>query len=123
MFQGARNKTEAGTKYEQMAERHLLEKGYRFLGRNVRVRGGEIDLLFEDWSRGTGVLVLVEVRMRDPRSFETPEESLRPAKIECLKRAARMFLLKYRGKAQELRFDLVAVSGATIRHHEDFLRE
>jgi putative endonuclease len=123
MFRNARTKTETGTKYEQLAERHLLDKGYRLLGRNVRVRGGEIDLLFEDWGRSAGVLVFVEVRMRDPRSFETPEESLGQAKRERLRRAAIMILSRYRGNASEVRFDLVAVSGSDIRHHEDFIRE
>jgi hypothetical protein len=34
-----------------------------------------------------------------------------------------VILSRYRGNAQEVRFDLIAVSGSTIRHHEDFIRD
>ena len=115
------SKSAVGAKYENLAEGYLRGRGYRFVGRNFRIRGGEIDLIFEDWSANSGVLVLVEVRMRDPRSFVSPEESITGTKALRLKRAAVVYLSRYRGGAKEVRFDLIAIRGDSIHHHCDFI--
>jgi len=52
---------------EDAAAALLESHGYRILGRNVRVPGGEIDLVALDGA----VLVFVEVKRRDSRRFGT----------------------------------------------------
>ncbi len=42
---------------ERTAARHLTRRGYRILGRNLRNRFGEIDILAEDPDRRTVVVV------------------------------------------------------------------
>ncbi|HEX6030106.1 MAG TPA: YraN family protein, partial [Tepidiformaceae bacterium] len=68
---------------ERLAANHLEAAGMRVLDRNVRVPGGEIDLLAEDGDD----LVFVEVRTR--RGAEgAAVESLTPAKIRRMWRCA-----------------------------------
>jgi putative endonuclease len=45
---------------EEVALRHLQEKGYRLLGKNRRTPFGEVDLFMEK----DGVYVVVEVKQR-----------------------------------------------------------
>jgi putative endonuclease len=123
MFSGARSKSKVGERYERLAEKNLLEKGYCLIQRNFRARRGEIDLIFEDWTQGKGELVFVEVRMRDSRSFQSPEESLVGNKEERLKRAARAYLVRYQGRAVNVRFDLVAIHGERVTHYLNFIRD
>ena len=117
------SKTDTGAKFERLAEDHLTGIGYRFLARNFRIRGGEIDLIFEDWSGAQGVLVLVEVRMRSANSLLLPEESITSQKEARLKKAAVAYISRYRGRAKEVRFDLVAIRGTTLTHFRDFIRD
>ena len=123
MFQGSKTKTEVGTRFERMAEAHLVGLGYRLIGRNFRIKGGELDLIFEHWSHHSGVLVFVEVRMRDPRSFQTPEESLIGKKRKRILNTAKVYLANYNGRAQQIRFDLVAIRGMSLVHYPDFFGE
>ena len=123
MFQGISTKAGIGAKFERMSEDYFVQKGYRLIQRNFRIKGGEIDLILEEGRPGSSVLVFVEVRMRDPRSFETPEESLRGKKRVRLIKAAKFFLTRYDGQAQEVRFDLISIRGDSVVHHQDFFRE
>ena len=117
------SKTEVGSRFERRAEAYLLSRGYRVIGRNVRFRCGEIDLVCET-NEGTGPgLVLVEVRMRAVDAMVGPEESLIGAKQGRFKRAARMYLSRYRGRATWVRLDLIAVQGERVSHYENFLQE
>ncbi|WP_117237597.1 YraN family protein [Thermus sediminis] len=73
---------------EEVALGHLLEKGYRLLGRNRRTPFGEVDLLMER----DGVHVVVEVKQRSSRAFGTPLEALTPGKVARLLASARFLL-------------------------------
>lgn len=57
--------SDKGRSGEDAAAAFLTASGYRVLGRNVRVPGGEIDAVCLD---GT-TLVVVEVKRRDSSSF------------------------------------------------------
>jgi putative endonuclease len=74
------------------AERHaadwLAAQGLTVIARNVRYRGGEIDLVCRD--RDT--LVFVEVRQRSSASFGGAAASITEAKRRRLVLAARIFL-------------------------------
>ncbi len=61
---------------EDLAARHLADRGYTILARNWRCAHGELDLVARDGD----CLVLVEVRTRRGRALGTPEESITPAK-------------------------------------------
>ena len=114
------SKRAVGFRFEKLAEEHLLGLGWRLLARNFTVRGGELDLVFEETAASGVFLVFVEVRMRRERGLD-PRETMNPLKIRRLHRAGAVFLMKYRGRAKGVRFDLVGIHGGELRHFRDFI--
>jgi putative endonuclease len=101
-------RTETGRVGEEIAARHLAERGLTILERNVRFRDGEIDLVAEEGP----VLVFVEVRRRKGRDAGTAAESVTAKKRARVVRAARRWLARHpREAARPVRFDVVAVDG------------
>jgi putative endonuclease len=93
----------AGDAAERLAARHLEERGYRIVARNVRSKVGELDLVARDGE----VLCFIEVRLRrDGRGAE----SVDAGKRRRLVRAARQYLVARRLGEPRCRFDVVAVT-------------
>jgi Predicted endonuclease distantly related to archaeal Holliday junction resolvase len=69
---------ETGRLGESLAERYFRGKGWTILGRNVRVKFGELDLVALD----EGELVIVEVRTRSIGKVLPAEETVGPRKTE-----------------------------------------
>lgn len=97
----------AGRWGEEEAERYLRRKGYRPVGRRVRVGRDELDLLM----RADAVLVFVEVKTRADESFGRPISAVDQAKRRTLSRAAVRYLMELREKPEYIRFDVVEVVG------------
>jgi putative endonuclease len=96
-----------GAAGEQLARRHLEQRGYRFVAANWRRPYGELDLIMRDGN----VLVFVEVKTRSSERLVTAEESLAPAQARRLLRGAQHFL----AEREELaglywRIDLIAIT-------------
>ncbi|NDD93025.1 hypothetical protein EBZ37_13200, partial [bacterium] len=70
-----RHKRAIGQDSEERAKALLISKGYRILGQNLTYRQGELDLVCEEVRNGRMILIFVEVRKRDPRSWVSPEAS------------------------------------------------
>ena len=115
------SKRAVGFRFEKRAEEHLLGLGWRLLARNFTVRGGELDLVFEETTVSGLCLVFVEVRMRRAGGLD-PRETLDPLKVMRLHRAGAVFLMRYRGFAKAVRFDLVGIHGGELRHFRDWIR-
>jgi len=108
---------ELGELGEEFAARHLRARGWVLLGRRLRTRAGEVDLL----AREGGELVCVEVKTSraqhvplargvDPargRLNEHPGERWQPAQERRLARAARLLAREH--GAGHARLDLVEV--------------
>ena len=77
---------ETGRYGESLAERYFSGKGWTILGRNVRVRGGEIDLVAVDGEE----MVVVEVRTRTIGKTLPAEESVGPRILRVLVRSGRI---------------------------------
>ncbi len=108
---------EAGDFHEALAALHLRKLGWRILGSQVRYRVGEIDLVAEEPLPGGGwALVFVEVRSRNSDAWVSPEESVKGAKLARLRRAVAFYLAGYRGRACEVRIDLIAFRDAEMSH-------
>jgi putative endonuclease len=104
----------AGDAAEAQACARLEAAGCRILGRNVRFREGEIDIVADDG----GTLVFVEVRMRRSDGFGGAVGSVDAFKRRRLVRAAQHFLLQHYGTGSRLppcRFDVVTADGDGIR--------
>lgn len=106
-----RDKLQLGKKGEEIAAKYLQKKGYRILGRNFRIRYGEIDIVAIDSSTDPGqdVLVFVEVKTRDTNDFVSPEESITPHKIKSLVRTAEYYKMIHTELPKLLRIDFVGV--------------
>ena len=108
--QSAERRGRAG---ETLAALLLRLKGYRILGRRVRTRAGEIDLVARS---PRGVLCFVEVKARpDARAAIDSVAMRQRARIE---RAANLFVSTKPQLAQAaMRFDIVTVSPRALPRH------
>jgi putative endonuclease len=89
-----------------LAVRHLEARGYRILGRNVRLKSGEIDIVAEEG----GCLVLVEVRLRRGGSAGWALESVARLKQQRLRRLAAEYCAGLASPPAAVRIDVVAIS-------------
>lgn len=104
-----------GRQGEDAAALYLRLRGYRVLGRNVRTRGGEIDLIARRW----GVVVFVEVKARSAADGFDPSGRVDREKVARLRRAADVWLQRY-GRESRARLDVIGVcEGRVVEHWED----
>lgn len=93
-----------GRRSERAAERYLIRRGWKILGRNVSLAGGELDLV----AARRGVLAFCEVKARhDGREAVT---ALRNTQADRTDRAAGAYLAKrpeFQGHRDRL--DLITV--------------
>jgi len=108
---------------EDQAERHLQRRGYRCLGKRVRVgRRGELDLIMRDGE----TLVFIEVKTRGDEEFGRPVAAVNARKRRAICRAAIGYLRLLGFPRRMFRFDVVEVIGTPedgapheIRHLEN----
>lgn len=93
---------------EIVATRWLVAHGYRLLARNVRYRGGELDIVA---SLGT-LLVFVEVRARRAGSRVDPLETFSLRKRRRVIATAQRWLQEHSPTVRRCRFDIIAVREA-----------
>jgi putative endonuclease len=108
-----------GRAAEAAAARHLEARGWRLLGRNVRVGRGELDLI----ARRGRVLAFVEVKARRTRTCGTPEDAVTPQKRRQIARLAELWLAARpwaTAGVRDVRFDIISVDltcyPAAVRH-------
>lgn len=97
---------ELGKDGEAIAEKLLIQKGYRILERNWRFRKNEIDLI----AIGDGIMVFVEVKSRRNTEFGHPTESIDMPKIRRTVSAAEAYIRKKRFDGN-IRFDIICIVG------------
>ena len=109
---------------ERYVEAFLRRKGYIILERDWRHGGSlcDIDLICKTADETT--IVFVEVKTRSADDITLPEDAVTPNKMRRLGRAADNYV-KMNDITEDLRFDIVALIGATgsdeveINHIED----
>jgi putative endonuclease len=99
-----------GEPAEDLAVAYLEREGLKILERNYRCKMGEIDLI----AKSGATTVFVEVRARTSEAFGGAAESITPAKLRRVIRAARHYLVSHGGD-RPCRFDVVLVRGAERR--------
>jgi putative endonuclease len=99
----------AGATAEALAARFLQARGLRIIGRNLRWRDGELDLICEHGD----AIVFVEVRLRRSGRFGGAAASVDALKQARIIRAAQRWLAGAGRHAQgrPARFDVIAMSG------------
>jgi len=104
-----------GRRGEAVAALLLAVKGYRILGRRVKTRAGEIDLIARS---PRGVICFVEVKTRPQEALAT--EAIGARQRARIVRAAELYLA---GRPSAARFDVVTVvPGRLPRHLKDAWR-
>ena len=105
-----------GTAAEALAAQHLEGHGLRILARNVRCRGGEVDLIALDGE----AVAFVEVRLRSNARFGGAAASITAAKQQRVILAARHWLAGAGRShaARPCRFDAVLLDGLDARRIE-----
>ena len=109
---GKLTRKQTGDARELQARRWLERKGLRFIAANVRVRGGEIDLIMQDGP----TIVFVEVRYRQSSRYGGAAASVTRAKQQKLLLTAQLWLVRHNGSFDtvDCRFDVVAFTGNDI---------
>lgn len=99
-----------GLRFEELAAKHLQQRGLRLLQRNFRCSMGEIDLVMQH----RDMLVFVEVRFRGNPDFGGAVATITRDKQHRLLQTARYFLLCHREYQQyPCRFDVVGITPGT----------
>ena len=112
-----------GQTAEVLAERHLRKKGYHILERNVRLPGGELDLI----ARHDHTLVFVEVKARRTTQHGGAAYAIHKRKEQqIIKLAAHYLSLRNRemDSQESCRFDVILCQAThegilDIRHIEN----
>ncbi|PIR87835.1 MAG: hypothetical protein COU10_02535 [Candidatus Harrisonbacteria bacterium CG10_big_fil_rev_8_21_14_0_10_45_28] len=113
-------KKETGNLGEMATSLYLKDLGWRILGANVRVPGGEIDIIAREAK--TGVLVFVEVKTKsgDSRPGFKPEDLYRWKKVKTTRRSCQW----YAGKFPKLLFRLGwRIDLVTVQVHQSPLTD
>jgi len=103
--------SEYGRLAETLAATWLRLRGYRIVGRNVRVARREIDVV----ARRGSTLVVCEVKARRSTSRGAPAEAVDARKRRRMVEAGEMLLAAH-PDAERVRFDVIAVDGLRVRH-------
>ena len=99
-------KQRLGRESERLAARFLTGQGYAVEAVNVRVPGGELDMV----ARDRGVLCFIEVRSRSSDAWGGPLASIDAGKQRRFIRAVRWYLARRGSPDVETRFDVVAIT-------------
>jgi putative endonuclease len=103
-----------GAASEQLAAEYLQARGLILLARNLRCRGGELDLVCLDGD----VLAIVEVRQRVRADFGGALASVTAVKQRKIIRAARYFACRQTGwRSHPMRFDVIGLEGLPDGEH------
>jgi putative endonuclease len=102
------SRLQRGIAAEQLAAEYLRVRGLKILGRNLRCKTGELDLVcLED-----GVLIIVEVRLREHLEFGGALASVTWEKRRKIIRTTQFFLRRHaHWRNLSIRFDVLGVQG------------
>ena len=99
---------------EERAAGFLQARGYDIVQKNVRLPGGEIDLVCKDGE----TIVFIEVKLRNTASFGTGLQAVDRKKRATLRRLASDYL-QFIAPGARARFDIVALDGDRITLHKN----
>ena len=105
-------KTELGRIGEQLADNYLTKHGYQIIGRNFRLRNGEIDVIAIENPEGLPkdkTLVFIEVKTRTTEDFGTPLEAITYYKLKALIRSAEVYKTSHKNLPDSMRIDAIAI--------------
>jgi putative endonuclease len=96
----------SGIRGEDLASDLLIQKGYKILQRNFRLRIGEIDIIALDGD----TLAFIEVKTRKSSQFGSPLEAITRSKLQSIIRTAQVYKLSHPQLPETMRIDAVAIT-------------
>jgi putative endonuclease len=109
---------ELGKKGEELAVDFLQKNGYDILETNWVFQKAEIDII----AQKENILAVVEVKTRSSIDFGSPQDFVKPKKIQLLVKAVNEYVIS-NDLEVEIRFDIIAIykedKNYTIEHIED----
>lgn len=94
-----------GAEGESLAEKYLIQKGYKIIQKNYRTKLGEIDLIAKDGE----TLCFVEVKTRKDVEQGDPLEAVTPSKQNKISRTALRYLQETDNLESDARFDVLGI--------------
>jgi putative endonuclease len=115
------SRVQRGAAAETLAAQYLQSRGLEVLARNLRCRGGELDLVCLDGA----VLAIVEVRQRIRNDFGGALASVNHSKQRKIIRATRFFWQRMPSwRDYRMRFDVIGVQGLPGgTHHIHWIKD
>lgn len=109
-----------GKEAEVAAEQYLRQRGYRILGRNVRMAYGELDIV----AKHEDTIVFIEVKARRTQQFGGASHAVTPQKKQRLIHLAAQYLAHHELANCPSRFDVMlyqydAPPGGHLEHVEN----
>ena len=112
------NHIEIGKKGERIAQEFLIDKGYKILAVNFRVRHMEIDII----ASFQNLLIVVEVKTRQSSYLAEPHETVTKKKQLLIIKAINEYIIDHEIDL-ETRFDIISIilnnNEKSINHIED----
>ncbi len=106
------NKRAVGDQGEAIAAAYLEGKGMTCLARNLRLPGGEIDLVMRDGK----YTVFVEVKLRGTGRYGLGREAVDARKQRRIQQVAMQYLQQQGLTNTPVRFDVVEIQAGDVRH-------
>ncbi|ADQ14785.1 YraN family protein [Halanaerobium hydrogeniformans] len=103
---------------EDIAAKHLKNKGYLIIERNYRNNFGEIDII----AQKDDYTIFIEVKSRTSEDYLYLAENLYYTQIEHLKNTASYYFLENDKEIDNIRFDLIAIKINKIDKTADELK-
>lgn len=91
---------------EEIAANYLIERGYRVLDQNWRIKEGELDLVAH---APDGKIIFLEVKSRSSAAFGDPLESITYSKAMRIQRLALAWLATHQRLGSSYRIDAVGI--------------
>ncbi len=104
----------AGRRGERLAGWWLRLKGWEIVGRRVKTKTGEVDLI----ARRDGLVAFVEVKLRaNAAGLDMAIDERRLARVAA---AAEVLMPRYAADGEDVRIDVILIAkGAGVRHIEN----
>ncbi|WP_230635942.1 YraN family protein [Sphingomonas sp. Leaf4] len=104
----------AGRRGERLAGWWLRLKGWEIVGRRVKTKAGEVDLI----ARRGGLIAFVEVKLRaSAAGLDMAIDERRLARVAA---AAEVLMPRYAAGGEDVRIDVILIAkGAGVRHIEN----
>lgn len=91
---------------EDLAGKHLEDKGYSIIKRNFKFgHVGETDIIAEKDNK----LIFIEVKYRTSDKYGDPLSAITPRKVQSMRKTAEGYLYINKIKDKEIRFDVITI--------------